>query len=617
VDWGDNAKNDLAPGYEDKQEFSPVSVLLKPPNPVEELSNVKQVADGSSTSFALLAKCTVMSWGGDDVGTLGDGQALQETEGQLVPVPVKQLVTREGEAFEEEKHVDFGENHGGVNEGEVRKLSKLKDIKEIIAGNANVIALTNDGRVYTWGASEYGTRGNGEKNKVSEAKIEAETTKEPNRLVPRTVALEIPIDNAKGEQQKVKQVVAGGRRDFALTEHTNTEGKIENEVYVWGEDPHKELGIVVDEAAKLETCNGDEGLRKCLTRPAQFEGLEGQLVESLGAGENATYAVLGTGPLNAETTVVAWGQNNHGELGDGKPAGKAGEVVTTPVEVEGLPKGINAPKIREVQGGVSHALARAEGVGGAKPGTAYAWGENKFGELGYATTETCKFNGEAPCSNKAKRVPVVPTKVEEVSAGGKYSQVLDGGNLYAMGKNFEGFQPKEGETKEILQGQLGIGENVTFEATPTKVDLRPEVPLEAVAGVATGYNHTVAFLQEGKHGPLPRLAVTRGSKSLTAKWNWTFTPAANGKYESRLFNPEPHVAESTVVPGYGECHVVETLDPPCERSFNGPEEKGLEEKPYEVVVSVCEFEVAPEHKGCESSKGEVFTHRKIIATPEK
>jgi hypothetical protein len=81
VDWGWNANNDLAGGYEDERELSPVSVLEHTPDPeVEALEDVKQVATGAGASFALRADCTLWAWGGDTGGQLGNGKRTPPKE---------------------------------------------------------------------------------------------------------------------------------------------------------------------------------------------------------------------------------------------------------------------------------------------------------------------------------------------------------------------------------------------------------------------------------------------------------------------------------------------------------------------------------------------------------
>ncbi|MBW7927619.1 MAG: RCC1 repeat-containing protein, partial [Fimbriimonadaceae bacterium] len=75
-------------------------------------------------------------------------------------------------------------------------------------------------------------------------------------------------------------------------------------------------------------------------------------------------AVLGNG------TVVAWGSNSRGQLGDGTTSDR-----NVPAPVPGL------DNVVAVAGGMFHSLAlRADG-------TVWAWGANESGQLGDGTTQ--------------------------------------------------------------------------------------------------------------------------------------------------------------------------------------------------------------------------------------
>ena len=91
------------------------------------LTNVKSVSAGAGSSYALLENGTVVSWGGNSSGRLGDGT----TSNRLSPVKVK--------------------NTAGT--------SDLSNIKKIKAGSDFVLALTSTGEVYAWGANNDGQLG--------------------------------------------------------------------------------------------------------------------------------------------------------------------------------------------------------------------------------------------------------------------------------------------------------------------------------------------------------------------------------------------------------------------------------------------------------------------------
>ena len=166
---------------------------------------------------------------------------------------------------------------------------------------------------------------------------------------------------------------------------------------------------------------------------------------SVAAGSNHTVAVRSDG------TVVAWGQNSYGQLGDGTATNRS-----SPVILPGL-TGVVA-----VAAGVSHTVALKS------DGTVVAWGSNTFGQLGDGTTT----NRSSPA--------VVPglTGVVAVAAGLYHAVALKSdGTVVAWGYN--------------NYGQLGDG-------TTTQRNIPVVVPgLSSVVAVATGAYFTVAIKSDG------------------------------------------------------------------------------------------------------------------------
>ncbi len=169
-------------------------------------------------------------------------------------------------------------------------------------------------------------------------------------------------------------------------------------------------------------------------------------VTQIAGGLDNIYALMQDG------TVMAWGVNNEGQLGDGKPVGgyviraKAetvvgltdvvqinasakhvfavtkdghvygwGDGVSTPKLVEGL------PEIVKVDTADSHTLALA------KDGSVYAWGSNSSGELGQG-----KISEARPTPSKVNGLP----KAIDVSAGiNESGAVTSDGRVFVWGLN--------------------------------------------------------------------------------------------------------------------------------------------------------------------------------------
>jgi alpha-tubulin suppressor-like RCC1 family protein len=126
-------------------------------------------------------------------------------------------------------------------------------------------------------------------------------------------------------------------------------------------------------------------------------------------------------------TVWAWGANRYGQLGDGNTA-----VHSTPVQVTGL------TGITQVAAGVMSSLALRS------DGTVWAWGANGVGELGRGTTTDHEVTPD--------RVAVL-NHVTRISAGRGFALALRAdGIVFAWGFNRFG-QLGNGTTAEV--GGLG------------------------------------------------------------------------------------------------------------------------------------------------------------------
>jgi alpha-tubulin suppressor-like RCC1 family protein len=174
-------------------------------------------------------------------------------------------------------------------------------------------------------------------------------------------------------------------------------------------------------------------------------------VKAVAAGCGSLYALKKNG------TVMAWGDNEHGQLGNGGPPG----YVKEPVAVKGL-KGVSA-----IAAGRFFALALVKG-------TVKAWGEGNAGELG---------NGEATSSNVPGAVSGL-TGVKAIAGGGYNSLALmSDTTVKSWGLN--------------NVGQLGTGavgpescEGVACAKVPTAVS-----GLTEVKSISTGLFHGYALLK--------------------------------------------------------------------------------------------------------------------------
>jgi alpha-tubulin suppressor-like RCC1 family protein len=190
-------------------------------------------------------------------------------------------------------------------------------VRAVVTGTSHTCALTDGGAVQCWGDNRYGQLGDG-------------TTTD------RTT----PV-NVLGLSSGVQAIAAGGYHTCALT----TAGPVK----CWGANASGQLG---------------DGTTIQRTVPVDVAGLVSG-VNAIGAGGSHTCALAG------DDGIQCWGDNGHGQLGDGTTA-----LRTTPVAVIGLNGGADA-----VDAGRRHTCAVVQ------EDQLTCWGRNEYGQLGDGSTE--------------------------------------------------------------------------------------------------------------------------------------------------------------------------------------------------------------------------------------
>ncbi|HQR79998.1 MAG TPA: hypothetical protein PLT68_07255 [Actinomycetota bacterium] len=177
--------------------------------------------------------------------------------------------------------------------------------------------------------------------------------------------------------------------------------------------------------------------------------------ESITAGTHHTCALLSPEPATDETPddqaelVECWGDNTHGQIGDGRTDDA---LAPTPVAL---------PGVVQVVAGAEHTCARVRG------GKVWCWGRNDSGQLGQGTTTDARTP-----------VPVNLPAVADLAAGGDHTcAVLTTGSVRCWGRNDH--------------GQLGIKASGA-ELLPVAV-----AGLSNVTGITAGTAHTCAVLSGG------------------------------------------------------------------------------------------------------------------------
>jgi alpha-tubulin suppressor-like RCC1 family protein len=331
------------------------------------------VAGGNYFSAVLTSEGKVYTMGASDRGTLGTGQLVASS---AVPTAVK----------------DDGALLG-------------RTVTAIAAGSEHMVALTSDGKVYTWGWNHYGALGDG--TNVSRP----EPVEVGGLLAGKTVTA----------------IAAAYQTTLVLT----SDGK----VYGWG---YNALGNLGDETAVDRTTPVEATVTSAL---------EGRTIVRIAAGETATVVQTSDGLL------CSWGNDGNGERGDG--SGISGNFTISTVDTSGVLAG---KTVTAVSGRGNHFLVRTS------DGKAYGWGYNGYGSVGDGTTVD-RFVPVAVDTSGA----LAGKSVSAVSAGPSFSLALTSeGDVFAWGLNnnsqlgngSQDFVPHAVPQAAVMGGEL-LGKKVT------------------------------------------------------------------------------------------------------------------------------------------------------------
>jgi alpha-tubulin suppressor-like RCC1 family protein len=267
------------------------------PVPVAGLSDVTAVAAGAQHGLALLSNGTVMAWGDNEDGQLGDGTGSNSD----VPVTVHGLSEVVAITADQNSSLALLKNgtvmswgydgEGALGQGSDHPsqylpapVSGLTNAKAIAGNHEGNLALLADGTVVAWGENFFGELGDG-----------------------TMVASSVPV--AVSDLSDVRAIAAGGD-SLAL--------RADGTVMAWGSNNAGQLGIgTIEGPTECFLYNF------CGLTPVPLSELKG--VSAIAAGYEHNLALL------SDREVVAWGENWNGQLGTGDTVSTDG-----PVPVPGL-----------------------------------------------------------------------------------------------------------------------------------------------------------------------------------------------------------------------------------------------------------------------------------------
>lgn len=244
---------------------------------------------------------------------------------------------------------------------------------QVDAGNNAMVALTDQGTVYTWGRNDYGQLGVGNTT----------TSYTP---------VQVKGVNGVGFLTGVTQVVAGQLHFLAVT----SDG-----IYAWGRNADGQLG---------------DGTATDRSTPVRVVGVGGNgylpSPTAIAGGYFHTIAITADG-------VFAWGNNAYGQLGNNTTT-----LSRTPVQVKDVAATGNLTGVTDVAAGNYSSLA----LGATE---VYSWGLNTAGQLGDGSF----VNKQVPVKVKDSAGTGFLSGATAIAAGETFSIALLPSGVFTWGDN--------------------------------------------------------------------------------------------------------------------------------------------------------------------------------------
>jgi alpha-tubulin suppressor-like RCC1 family protein len=156
------------------------------PGPVADITNAVSVSAGADHSLALLADGTVLAWGNNEYGQLGNGNTDYGTNAPAQVESIFSIVQVAGGgnfslALEAGGTVwAWGDNGSGeLGTGDTEdadpspaQVPSLPNIVQIATGTQHALALGNDGTLWAWGDNTYGQLGTGDPSAYADEPVQ-------------------------------------------------------------------------------------------------------------------------------------------------------------------------------------------------------------------------------------------------------------------------------------------------------------------------------------------------------------------------------------------------------------------------------------------------------------
>lgn len=354
------------------------------------------------------------------------------------------------------------------------------NIVQVECGGMHTVALTDDGKVYTWGCNDEGGLGRVTSSSDGD-EFSAGIVKDMENVNvvmvcagdSHTMALSdsgivygwgtyrdgsgqvgLQADGAKHEpivilalqNDPVVKIASGNDHTAALTKNGN--------IFTWGCAEQGQLGRIM---GCFTSRGGRRGLQYILNPKQVRDRRKGLKFKDIFCGSYSTFAVAQDG------SVFAWGLNNYGQLGTGDV-----ETLYAPVKVDSLTS--LCDKCVRIASGQHHTIVLDEA------GKVYAMGRAEYGRLGLG--EDAKET-----SLPVKITALESNPIQDIACGEAVSFAVScNGDLYSWGFG------------SCLQ--LGTGEDED-EFLPTKLEGKNlQSELHKVLGISAGGQHTAILVRD-------------------------------------------------------------------------------------------------------------------------
>lgn len=314
--WGTNTSGQLGNNSSVSNSATPVSVNIK---------NVVNLVTGLDFVIALKSDKTASAWGNNVYGQLGDGTTTLAKN----PVTVKFLTgeaTQFGAAsasgfalLADKTLLGWGQNTSGqLGNGSTTNsstaataVSNLTDVTQVESGPYHVLALKADGTLWGWGSTSNGALGPGVSGTESTVPLQI-LSNVTTMAAGTTHNLAVKTDGsvwawgstkvtsyygeAGPSSSETPTQIAGLDQIIAVSagDYFSVALRKDGTVWTWGSNTSGQLG---------------NGSSNSSDTPVQVSGLTG--VTAISAGTTHCLA------LKSDGTVWAWGNNQQGQLGDG------------------------------------------------------------------------------------------------------------------------------------------------------------------------------------------------------------------------------------------------------------------------------------------------------------